>query len=100
MVSREGLKEPVASMSCTSGPATEPLHCSAGILFWQLSIDHDMDAQYQVKCNLYIPWFWKLKTKILHIRYRERADVRTEGRKQEQTIFSGKFVQFRIKNYR
>ena len=64
-------------------------------------IDHDMDAQYQVKCNLYIPWFWKVKTKILHIRsasVKGRTYGRRDGRKTND--FSGKFVQFRIKNYR
>ena len=65
MLSGEAIKEHVTSVTCTSGPA---IHCSAGILFWQLSIDHDMGVQCQVKCNLYISWFWKVKTNILDIR--------------------------------
>ena len=31
-------------------------HWSADTLFWQLSIDHNMDVHYQVKHRLYMPW--------------------------------------------
>ena len=39
----------------TSAHHTDMWHCSARTLFWQLSIDHNIDVHYQVKHRLHMP---------------------------------------------
>ena len=36
--------------------ARDTVMCLVDNFFWQLSIDHNMDAQFHVKYKLYMPW--------------------------------------------
>ena len=50
-------KKHVTSMSCTLETTTQSCDNGQWIPFYgQLSINHNIDAHYQVKDSLYMPW--------------------------------------------
>ena len=53
-------KTPHLNVLYTWARDTGMSHWSADTLIWQLSIDHNIDIQYEFKHNLYTPWTLKV----------------------------------------
>ena len=74
-------------MSCASGLAMQSWHCSAGILLWQLSIDHDRDGPISDEAQFVYALVFKV------VRYYKSANMKggTYGRTYER-FFQEKIV--------